>query len=216
VEASLAEKLAQPVEVLATPFSIVPENASEFAEKRVRDVEPEAVILLLGTFPFTAGFTWLRIQQLFGKRAGRWYKRIEEQFDTRTSSDAGKPSRFNLLSRTAVRRIVGTRTYTTREKSTERYRATFRVLSRFEDTRIVVMSYPGVGQHARTGKGPERRRIFIAEMQQAAKEHHFQWVDGAAVFTGVDVNEVKLDDLHFGAKGHQLLAEAVEAALVDR
>lgn len=211
---SIAQKTGEHVEFVSSGFSVLPATAHEYAEKKMREVAPDAVVLVLGTFTFTFGMTWLRVQQLFGKRAGRWYRRIEERFDSNTRDQTGKPGRINFAGRAAVRRIIGTKTYSTREQTTDHYRSVFRVLSRFEDTNVVIMTYPGTGQHTNTGKGPELRRAFMADMKAAANDHHFHWLDTATVFASHEPGELKLDDsLHFNPAGHRVLAEAVEGAL---
>lgn len=212
---SLTQKTGAEVELVSSAFSIVPATADEYAKGKMQDVEPDVVVLIIGTFTFTAGVTWLRVQQLFGKRAGRWYRSIEERFDSNTRDDAGKPGRMNVMARATVRRLIGTKTHTTRQKATEHYRRVFRVLSRFEDSAVVVMSYPGTGQHAKTGKGPELRRLFMADMRAAATEHHLPWVDGATAFAGHDASTLSLDDLHFSPSGHRIIADAVEGAVLE-
>ncbi len=213
LQRSLSERFEQPSEVVASGFSAVAANAHEFAERRVREVSPDAVVLLLGSFGFTATFTWLRVQRLFGKRAGRWYRGIEERFDAGSRTETGAPGKANAFGRTAVRRLIGAKSYSSRQQVSENYRAVFRALSRFEDTEVVVFAYPGLGKHAREGKGPALRKVFFSEMRAAAAEHHFGWVDGVEIFAGRDADSMKLDDLHFNEAAHALIAAAVEAEI---
>lgn len=216
LEASLAESSGGPVSVTSVGFSVVPDDAHVFAEKKMAQLKPDAVVLVLGSFGFTAGFVWLRVQQLFGKRAGRWYRRIEERFDDSTRAETGRLRWHNRLGRSIVRRVIGTKSFSTREKVTQNYIAVFRTLSRFEDSEVVILAYPGLGTHATEGKGPELRKLFFADMRAAAEEHHFAWVDGVKVFEGTNASEVKVDDLHFSAAGHGLMAAAVGKAIKGR
>ncbi|MGE0601128.1 MAG: SGNH/GDSL hydrolase family protein [Dehalococcoidia bacterium] len=213
LQQDLASELGTDVSVRSVGFSALPENAFEFAEKKVGEASPDVTVLVLGSFAFTSGFVWLRVQKLFGKRAGRWYRRWEERFDDATRDDGGRPRRANLSARWLVRHVIGTSTYSTREKVTENYRKVFRALSRFEDMDVVIFAYPGIGEHARKGKGPALRKKFFADLRSVADDYHFRWVDGAAAFAGLDFAELRLDDLHFTPFGHGILANAVKEAV---
>ncbi|MGE3074692.1 MAG: SGNH/GDSL hydrolase family protein [Dehalococcoidia bacterium] len=214
LERDLSDELGSPVSVRSVGFSAMPENAFEFAEKKVREASPDVTVVVLGSFGFTAGFVWLRVQKLFGKRAGRWYRRWEERFDGATRDDGGRPGRVNVSGRWLVRHLIGTGTYSTREKITENYLKVFRVLSRFEDMQFVIFAYPGIGEHARQGKGPALRKKFFGDLRAVAEDYHFRWVDGAAAFAGMDFAELRLDDLHFNPRGHAILANAVKDAVL--
>ena len=216
LQTSLGERFERPVRVHTKGLSAVPPDAWKYAEKCLAETKPDSVVLLVGTFGFTSKFVWLRVQQLFGKRAGRWYRRIEERFDSTTREASGEPRRVNRWSRSAVRKLIGGKSLSTREQVTANYRAIFRSLSKGEEPQVVILIYPGLGQHARTGKGPELRRQFLGDMRQAAHELRFQWVDLTPVFAAQEEPEsLKLDDLHFSAEGHALIATAVGAAVAD-
>jgi len=216
LQASLGKRLEQPVSVHTRGLSAVPPDAWKYAEKCVAEMKPDSVVLLVGTFGFTAKFTWLRVQQLFGKRAGRWYRRIEERFDSNTREASGTPRRVNVWARAAVRKLVRGKSLSTRERVTENYRAIFRALSRAEDAQVVILIYPGLGQHARTGKGPELRRKFLVDMREAADQMRFGWVDLTPVFAAhKDQDSLRIDDLHFSAEGHALIAAALEESVAQ-
>lgn len=210
---SLSRQGDGPAEVLSTTFSVLPETAPEFARKKVEATAPDAVVIVLGSWPFTASFVWLRLQQLFGKRVGRWYRGIEERFDARTRDEAGAPGRLNAFSRRVLRRVVGTKAFSTPEEVAQGYGRVFRTLATFEDARVVVIAYPGLGRHAREGNGPALRKRFFTDMRRIAGEHHFSWVDGGEAFAGVSEADLKLDDLHYTPLAHARLAAAVEGAL---
>ena len=214
VEAGLAATSEREAKVVMEPFSALSPSAHEYAERKVAEHAPDAVVLLLGSFGFTATFTWLRVQQLFGKRAGRWYRRIEVRFDAGTRTEAGAPGRRNRFARLAVRKLIGAKAFSTREKVTGNYREVFRTLARSEDRAIIVFAYPGIGRHAREGTGPAERKKFFGDLRPLAEEYHFGWIDGVAVFAGFALDALKLDELHFNETGHAVIAAAVEAELL--
>jgi lysophospholipase L1-like esterase len=76
------------------------------------------------------------------------------------------------------------------------------------------MSYPGLGAHARKGNAPRARALFFADLQEAARQHHFTWLDGVEVFAG-SAGTLKTDQLHFNADGHRLMAAAIHTAVLQ-
>jgi lysophospholipase L1-like esterase len=183
----------------------------------VRQHQPDVVVLLLGSFGFTAKFIWLRVKQLFGERAGRWYKAIEDSFDNNTRDKNAGRDRINRAAHWTVPKVLPGKSLSSRTAVTRTYREVFLTLSQFEDAQLIIMSYPGFGAHARQGNAPQQRRLFFADMEAAASEHHIAWVDGVKAFEGVDRQSVKSDELHFNAAGHAVMARAVEEAiLADR
>jgi lysophospholipase L1-like esterase len=214
LKTSLEARLESPVEIASVGFSAVTSTAPAYAEKRVNQHQPDVVVLLLGSFGFTAKFSWLRVKQVFGERAGRWYKAIEDSFDDNTRDKNAGRDRLNRAAHWVVPKVLPGKSLSTRAAVTRVYQEVFLALSRFEDAELIIMSYPGFGAHARQGDAPRQRKLFFADMQAAAREHHIAWVDGVKAFEGVDRQSVKSDELHFNSAGHEVMARAVEEAIV--
>ena len=202
------------VAMTMTPFSAATASAKGYAERKIAESSPDLVLLVLGSFPFTAKFVWLRIERLLGKRAGRWYKAIEDSFDDSTRQRSAGRGSINRAAHWLVPKVVGAAPFCSREELTKNYRDIFRSLARAEDARIIIMSYPGLGAHARKGNAPAERAVFFAELQEAAREHHFTWLDGVEVFAGA-AGTLKTDQLHFNADGHRLMAAAIHNAVTE-
>ncbi len=216
LEANLNRAGHGSVSVSKVGLSVVGGSAHTYAEKKVREFDPDVVVLALGTFGFTAKMTWLRVQQLFGKRAGAWYRSAEENFDRRTRDSTGTISPLNGLARKAIRRALPGKTFSTREEVTERYREVFRSLGRFEDKQILVMRYPNTTVYPKRSKMPAERRRFVADMKAAAEKHHYEWIETESAFASADADGLKSDSVHFNSDGHVLLAQAMEAAILGR
>lgn len=215
-EAMLIERDMPDAAVNTVRFSAEAPSAVAYVEKKVTNVEPDAVVLPIGSFAFTAGFVWVRVGSLFGERAGRWYRRVEEGFDSRTRK-GGRPRRMlNAAGRRVTRTIIGTKPLSTREAVTRSYLEVLRALSRHENLPVVIITYPGAGAHARSAKAIAARRLFFAELRAAADGYRYQWVDGPEVFASVAGPVHGADSLHFNEAGHARLAEVMVDALLDQ
>lgn len=202
-----------PVELVSVAFSPASPNAAAYCEKKVLEHKPDAVVLVIASFPFVAKFVWLRVEHLLGKRAGRWYKRIEDRFDSSTRGGGSVGKAANRTGRALVPRVLGRSSYASRAEVTKNYLETFRVLSRFEDTEVVLFGYPGISRAAGTTDATKQRKIFFAAVQAAAREHRFAWVDGIDLFTGHAREELMADDFHLNEFAHAMIANAVGARL---
>lgn len=217
LRAALDETGGGPVTIHSLAFSPVPSNSAEYAEKKVRQLAPDTVILVVASFPFVAKFVWLRVERLFGKRAGAWYKRIEDSFDSGTRGKGGGRDSVNRLARRVAPKVVGRSAYSSRKAVSANYRETFRALSRLEDVGVVLFGYPGMSEAASGRTATKERKIFFAEMKAAAAEHRFAWIDGVEIFSGHPREAVMADAFHFNPVGHAIIAAAVtEAVLGDR
>lgn len=216
VQERLAERLGLPVELRETRFSVLGDTAAAYAENKVREFDPDLVIFPVGTFPFTIGFVWKRVERLFGKRAGRWYKRIEDSFDAKTRAKGSFRDRLNRTARTAVRRTIGVQPLATQEETTEGFRRVVSALARVEDTQVVLVSYGQRGQHHYVPGGVERRQKFVSDVAAAANEHHFLFLDGSAAYEGIprEVATTTPDGFHQNQYGHDLLGAFVASQAV--
>ncbi len=197
------------------PFSVIAPTAVAFAERKVKELSPDLVVLLVGSFAFTAGFTWVRVRRLFGERVGRWYREAEERFEQGTRGKGTNRDHLNTVARRVIRRLVGTQPMATREQVTEAYRGVLQALAQRENIPVVLITYPGRGAHARSKKAIAQRRIFFRDLKVIADAHRFAWIDGKELFDSRAPGETVLfgDGLHFNAAGHQLLGEALVAAV---
>lgn len=204
----------EPSAVRLVRFSPIPAGAAEFADGKVRELKPDVVIVLVGAYGFTFGFVELRVRRLLGQRAAKFSKRLESGFDARTKGRAGRPSRLNRLGRRIARAVIGTEPLTTREQLTANFKETFRTLARLEDTEVIAVTYPGIGHHANTGKVPQLRKAFFAELKEYAEAQHLTWVSLEGLFADLpDWRTYAIDELHFNPFGHERVAEQVRLAL---
>lgn len=214
VEASLPG--GEPASVRSIAFSAVPAGAPAFAERKVLELKPDVVIVLVGAFGFTFGFVELRIQRIFGKRAASWSKRLESRFDAQTRRPGHKLYRLNKLGRRLARTVIGTEPLTTREQLTANFREVFRTLARLENTEVIAVTYPGIGQHAHRPRAEAERRRFFADLKAAAESHHYTWVSTEGLFIDLpDWHAYALDELHFNAFGHERMAATVRSTLTE-
>jgi lysophospholipase L1-like esterase len=185
-------------------FSAVPASAPNYAERRVAELKPDVVVVMVGAWGFTYTMVQLQVEALFGKRVKEWYVWLEHRFESQTRTPGADPPPLNRLARRAVRRVIGTRAQISREQLTERYREVFRRLARFEDTDVIAMTYQGIGDHVEAGNMPAQRRRFFAEVQRAADEHHYGWVHEPELFADLpNWHDYAIDELHFNVLGHR-------------
>jgi hypothetical protein len=199
------------------PFSALGAGAPEYAERKLRELEPDVVILPLGTFAFTVGFVWVRVRTLFGERVARRYKRLEDRFDRRTRRAGGIQSLLNRGARRAARAVIGAQPLTTREALTENYRRILRAMARVEDVDVVVVAYPiEVGRFVVKGDIAQERRRFLAEVAAEAAAHRYALLDSDAVFAGAGGQIVPTtpDGFHLNGTAHRLLGEALAEMLL--
>ncbi|MEX0784157.1 MAG: hypothetical protein WD557_16060 [Dehalococcoidia bacterium] len=216
VRDGMSVTLSREVKWREVGFSALGPTAPAFAEKKVREWDPDIVILPVGTFPFSVTFVWKRVEQLFGKRAGRWYRNMENRFDNSTRARGSLPNRANSAGRSLVRRLVGTAPLATVEETAAAYGRTARALARIEDTQVILLAYGMRGQHNFAPGGPERRARFMALMADVARDHHLRLIDGQEAFTGIprEVPTTTPDGFHNNAYGHELLGAYILAQLL--
>jgi hypothetical protein len=147
------------------------------------------------------------------------YRRFEDAVDRNTRRGGPLRRTANRCLRASARTIIGARPLSTQEAVTEGYRQILRALARVEDTDVVVVAYPLPPEDGpavyRDRANPQRQRKFVADVAAEAAAHHYrmvtndEWLPGAAgapVFTP--------DKFHLGPLGHQLLGQAVGAAIL--
>ncbi len=210
VEARLAEAGDDEAEVTSVNFSAVPATAAEYGERRVREIGPDLVVLLVSTSGFTFRFVEARVRRIFGRRAARWAKRVESGFEAVSRGPTGETGRVNRVGRGLARGVVGTEPLTSRGDLTRNYEDVLMALARFEELDVVALVYPGMGDHARRGNAPAERQLFLADIRRAVESHRFGWLLLNDVFgDSADARRYMLDGLHFNAAGQEAIAGAV-------
>ncbi len=215
VSSAIESRIGEPVTWEETRFSVLFDNAPRLAEDRVREADPDIVILPVVSFQMNVAFVWPRIRRLFGQRAGRRWRRWEERFDTRTR-DKGRVSKaMNRAARAITRRLIGTEPITNREQLTGHYLDVIRTLSRVEDTQFMLLPYPGTGRWASKPRAAAERRQLMTDVRAAGEAHRFLFVDasttaqalpdGAALFSA--------DGFHLSPAGHDFMAGQLTGAL---
>ena len=213
--AQLEAELSEAVSFENIPYSVIGATAISYAERKLAEFEPDIVVLPVASYQFTAGFTWVRVQRLFGAKAGRWYRNLEERFEKQTRGKGSLGDGLNRIARVTLRRLIGTEPMATRQQVTDAYGELIRALSRHEDLGVVLVTYPGRGAHAKSRKAKRERAIFFPEVEAMATRHHFPWVNGETVFDAAAPGDVihSVEGLHFNDYGHQILGAAVAGAI---
>lgn len=200
------------------PFAPIGAGAPAFAERKLRELEPDVVILPVGTFAFTVGFVWVRVQSLLGARAGRWFRRTEEAFDRRTRTPGMKSVGLNRFGRRAARFIFGARAMSTPGSLAESYGNILRALARTENVRVLVMVYPPEsGPSLVKGDLTAKRARFLAAIEDEAMAHHFHLIRAECVFSSAADGQPTTtpDGFHLNAQGHRLLGTALAEAILQ-
>ncbi len=215
----LANDLGTEVTVTEVKFSAVSPAGPAYAERKVRELQPDLVVLPLGTFAFTVGFSWKRIERLFGERMGARYRRAEEAFDKRTRQAGDEPPRFNRAARKFVRRLIGTQPLTSQERLTANYGDVIRTISRIEDVDLLLVAYPAErGKHVTVRHIEQRRAAFLGDVGREAQLRHFGLLDSGPLFAAAPADPplMTTDGFHLQRAGHELLGRAVAEAVLQR
>ncbi len=200
-----------PVDWQEMNFLVVSRTASSAVEARVREFEPDLVLMPIGSFAWSVAFVSMRVRKLMGSRVSGLYRRAETGFDSRTRGKGVVRERANRLARAAVRRAIGASPFATAEQVTSAIRNVLNTLARIEATQVVVIGYPPESPTLLRGKLRERRLRFMADIERATREHHFLWVSGdrALQESGVTEPIMSPDGFHFNARGHQVHGDYV-------
>lgn len=216
---ALAAALNEPVSVTEIAFSAVSASGAAFAERKARELRPDVVVLPLGTFAFTVGFTWKRIERLFGKRIGARFRHAEEVFDRRTRESGDEPHRMNRVARKAIRRLVGTQPLISQAALTRNYAEIIGAIARVEDVDLVLVAYPPEqGGHVSVRNIDRKRAAFLEDIRKEALPRHYTVLDSAPLFSRAPAGDdlITADGFHLQRRGHELLGSAVAAAVAAR
>ncbi len=197
-------------------FTPLGEGMPAFIERVLAQHEPDLVVLPLGTFLFTVGFSWPRIRKLFGARAANRYRQAEEQFDTKTRPAGAPPGRANSAARKTARRLVGTQPIMSRAALEASYGRVLDVLARHEDLDVLLVAYPAErGRLVKVRKIAAERQAFVDAIGALAARRHFRLLDSAPLFAGREDDDdiMTADGFHLQGAGHVVLGEAVAGVI---
>jgi hypothetical protein len=189
-----------------------------FIERVLAQHQPDLVVLPLGTFLFTVGFTWPRIRRLFGQRVANRYRQAEEAFDTKTRPSGSPPGRLNSSVRKTARRLLGTQPIMSRRALEEAYGRVLDTLARHEDLDVLLVAYPAErGRLVKVRKIADERQAFLDVVTAMAAKRHFRLLDSGPLFAGREDEDgiMTADGFHLQGAGHEVLGEAVAGVIAS-
>ncbi len=213
----MAAELNAPVEFVHTTFIPTGERAAGIAARRVEEHKPDLVVVPVGIFPYLLGFVWLKVERLFGQRAGHWFQLLEETVNDTTYGKGTIRRRFNTGLRMVARAVIGTDSLTTREESARVMVETFRELAKAEDLEVAALPY-GHGRGSPPGTRDETERdLYYSEVRAAAGERHFLWIDTVADLAAyAKAHHLdQSDGVHGTVETHTFMGEAVAERLME-
>lgn len=219
VAASVVEAaIGEPVTVTERGFAATRPEAPAYAETVARELRPDVVVVPLGTFAFTVGFTWVRVQRLFGKRVARWYRKSEAAIDQHTRDAARQPNRLGAAARTIMRRTVGTQPMTSWSALAGNYVDVIRALARVEDVDVLLVAYPPErGSSVTNRRAADQRLRFLAAVGEEASRRHYTLVDSRSAYLDApDPGKLYTPDgFHSSLAGHVVLGRLVGEAILQ-
>ena len=197
----LQERLEAAGELVAmdhATFIPTGERAPDIAAKRVAEHQPDLVLLPVGAWAFTTTFVWLRVQRLFGERAGRWFRDMEQAVDGATYEKGSLRGRLNRFLRAAAHRLIGAEAITTRAESTGVYVETINRLAREEALELIAVPYARRRAVYNDPRQARERQLFMDAVRATVEARHFLWLDPEEVVPGGSDAAVAIqsDDLH--------------------
>ena len=210
----ISEQRGTPVHEEQSAFVPTGSRAPEIAAKSVADSEPDLVIVPVSNYVFSAKFVWVRIQRLLGRRAGRWFRGIEQSFNDQTYDKGRLRHRLNMTLRKVAHRLVGAEALTTSKECAKTYADTFQRLAQAEDVEVVVVSHGGRRSVYRDPELLRERTLHLEEVRASAEAHHLLFVNTSSV-SGQPVGSgdgVQADGLHVTAEYQRAMGEFVAEA----
>lgn len=213
----LSERLGQQVELEHKRFVPTGSRAAEIAVDSVTKYQPDLVLLTVGNYVFSVRFVWLRVRRLFGRRAGRWFRNMEEKINAATYDRGHFRGQVNASLRRIAHLLIGGDTVTTREECEAVYEETFKQLARFEDVQVAAYTYAGRRNAFRNAREIAERAAFVGSIRSLAEERHFLFIDTVPAFSDRPVGPTFLqsDKLHGTDEYQTIMGEFVAAALLE-
>ena len=205
----MADELDSPVEYVHTTFIATGERAASIALERVKEHEPDIVLMPVGGYVFNTRFVWLRVQRLFGRRAGRWFRTAEVKVDAATYERGSVRGRLNDLARRLTHRLIGGEPITTRQESAAVFAETFQQLAQVENVQVVAVGYPRTRTLFDDPKDRREAELYLGAVRDSAEQRHFLFVDSDLAFRDHPDphGTLQADDLHGTFEYHDAMAE---------
>jgi len=204
----------EPVEVVQKALHVERPGTVSYAETKLSEDRPDLVIVPASSYQFQAPLVWVRVERVFGKRAGDSFHKMERNLDSTTRHRGRVKERFTSTMRALAQTLIGGDPITSQEAVTQTYIDLMRVLSKPESIEVVFFPMPGRSKYARTRKAQERRAVFFSTLQAAAGQHRIAWADTLGAFAAIP-NSVPLqtvDGLHYNERGHEIFYQSIIAA----
>lgn len=209
LEHELAARFENPSEVAHRRVLPLRSDVLQSVETTLRDLEPEVVILSLNPYGFAIQLVSLKIEQHFGPRAGRIYKRIEEGFD-RLTRERFLLGGLNSVARRLGRRLLGVASLASYDAVVESYSAILHRLAREENLQVIVMGGSRLSDEIqRLNPGMvEKVDQFASELRQVTETHRLTWFNTEASVAGRDRASLFFPDgVHRTPEAHRRLAD---------
>lgn len=230
--ARLAEKIGDglhgPIEIVEAPFFATQTTAPDYAARKVDQVNPDVVIIVVGGYGFRLKSVHAKVRRRYGARPARLVKWIEEKAEGRGGvAVASTPRRIAFeRGRWLAHRVIGTAPLCTPEEALDIYQRTFALLARKESARVITMHYKRpaalgglersenqtwdaqLRADAQLERANER---FIALIQSEIDSRHFEQVffTDARERLKKTYSTLRIDD-----DGHEAFAELVAERLI--
>ncbi|MFN0096616.1 MAG: hypothetical protein ACKVVT_17805 [Dehalococcoidia bacterium] len=190
-------------------------RAPEFAERWVREFEPDVVLIGISEYWNTWESVPLMLRRRFGKAGGKlgdWSQRSVR------ISWLAENAAYRKARNLAVRVIGGATPFTVEESLAGVDGTVRRMLAAREET-LIILRGPGAalnsaGDKAGARRGEVRLAQFVTGLRAIARQHRAEWVDlPPHLLWTADPGQLGGDRMHRNEAGHEMMALA-EAEIV--
>lgn len=219
VTRELDARLDGDLHVFHTRFYTWTPDWEEFLERALANGPFDVVVLSPTKFGFSVFSADNRVRRLLGKRAGDWFKRRADAFDSKTSirTSAGRKGKINHVVHRAARKVIGQEPLSSAEAITDTYLRTMARLARLEDAQVILISNtdPSTVLGRRRPKLAAEVQQFRRTLQREAQRRRFDWLDRQALWTtdDGDRDEMYSDGIHSNAEMHRRISAALLALM---
>jgi lysophospholipase L1-like esterase len=212
-------RIGEPVEVTHVSVVASGPRAADYALDKVEAVDPDMVVVVIGTYLCCIGTVSEAVRHRFGNRMHRWYLKTERRFDARTRTAPGISGGANRCGRSLLRKIIGTRPYATLDDVSTVFGEILRQLAQREGTTVVAFaepSWPVATDAANPGAIPTWREV-TRRAREVAADHHLLWAETDASYARVPDRDslYQPDGVHKTAEGMQVQADALLEVLLQ-
>jgi len=221
VPVELQQRLSQEVDCTHVRFFAHVPNCLDYLESLLAKGHYDAVLFSLTSIGFTLMSADNRVRRLMGKRAGAWFKRSADTFDskTRVRGDEGVRRKLNRGAHRTVRTVIGQEPMLDYPTVLTSHMEILARLARLEDTEILLL---GPTDHAGRVATSSRRtqprvELFRAALHEEAERRRFLWLDRQALsYMGEDRDALFTDGLHKTPVLHRRIALGAVDLLAPR